>query len=138
RPSFRPGPSPKPGQVLPDAAAEKMKLSDDQKKEVAALQKETDEKLDKLLKDDQKKRLKDMREAKGPGPFGGGGAVGGGMFGPGPGGGPPGLFRAPRYEKKYAGIPKDVKPGKTLEEILARPAPKEEKKDEKDGDKDKK
>ncbi len=55
-----------PGQVLPPFLVEILKLSEDQKKELAKIQKETEEKLDKLLTDDQKKQLKDMRE-RGPG-----------------------------------------------------------------------
>lgn len=55
-----------PGQILPPFLVEQLKLSEDQKKDLAKLQKETDEKLDKLLTDDQRKQLKEMRE-RGPG-----------------------------------------------------------------------
>ena len=68
-----------PGQILPAFLQEVLKLSDDQKKQVADIQKDVDAKLDKILTDDQKKQLKDMR-SRGPGGFGGG---------PGGPGGPP-------------------------------------------------
>src|SRR5262249_13988611 len=94
--------------------------SDKQKKEMAEIQKDADAKLDKILNDEQKKSFKQMRDGKGPGPGG---------FGPPPGGGggPGGLFRAPRYETKYPGLARDLKPGKTLEELLAKTAPKDKK-----------
>ena len=60
-----------PGQILPAFLQEVLKLSDDQKKQVADIQKDVDAKLDKILTDDQKKQLKDMR-SRGPGGFGGG------------------------------------------------------------------
>jgi Arylsulfotransferase (ASST) len=143
-PSFRPGSFPRFGQLVSDDAAKKMKLSDAQKKELAALQKDADAGLDKLLNDDQKKRVKDMREGKGPfsgrpgpgrppgppgrgprrGPGGPGGPGFGGPGGPrGPGGPGGGLFRAPRYEVNYPGLAKDLKPGKKLEEVLPRSQP---------------
>ena len=64
--------------------SEMLKLTDDQKKQIDALQKDVDEKLAKVLTDDQKKQLKEMKD-RGPGGFGGfpGGAGGKG----GPGGG---------------------------------------------------
>ena len=55
-----------PGQILPPFLQEQLKLTDDQKKQLDALQKDLDAKLDKLLTDDQKKMLKEMRE-RGPG-----------------------------------------------------------------------
>jgi hypothetical protein len=87
------------------------------------VQKEVDGKLDVLLKDGQKKQLKSMQDMARA--FQTGGARGGfaGGFGP-PGGG--GLFRAPRYGADYAGlIGKDLKPGKTVEEILASNLPRQ-------------
>src|SRR5262249_61799397 len=113
----RPGAPPKPGQILADNVVEKMKLSDKQKEELAALQKDADARLDKVLKDDQRKKLEEMRKAKGP-PVGGGAPNVGG------------LFRAPRYEVKYPGLPKELKPGKPLAEILAKAPPKEPKEKE--------
>ncbi len=59
-----------PGQILPPFLQEQLKLTDDQKKQLDALQKDLDAKLDKLLTDDQKKMLKEMRE-RGPGRPGG-------------------------------------------------------------------
>jgi len=51
-----------PGKLLSTGAQETLKLTDDQKKQLEAIQKEADEKLSKLLNDDQKKQLKDMQE----------------------------------------------------------------------------
>ena len=70
------GGMPKPGQVMPDALREQLKLTDDQKKQMDDLQKEVDAKLDKILTDDQKKQLKEMRD-RGPGGRGFGGPGGG-------------------------------------------------------------
>ena len=111
---------------------ERLKLTDEQKKELAALQKETDAKLDSLLKEDQKKQLKQMQDLAKNFPAGppGGGPPGGGFPGFGaPGGG--GMFRAPRYAADYPGLKgKDLKPGKTIEELQAKdPSKKEEPKD---------
>ncbi len=57
---------PTPGQVLPPFLIEQLKLTDDQKKQLDAIQKDVDAKLDKLLTDDQKKQLKEMKD-RGPG-----------------------------------------------------------------------
>jgi hypothetical protein len=114
---FGPGSLPAPGQLMASAVVERLKLSDEQKKQLADLQKEADGKLAGLLKDEQKKQLKQMQEfAKGfTGPPGGGGFPG---FG-GPGGGS-GLFRALRYAPDYAGLAKkELKPTKTIEELEA-------------------
>ena len=79
---------PQPGQILPVFLADQLKLTDDQKKKLEELQKETDTKLEKLLTDDQKKQLKEMKER---GPMGPGGPGGRGPGGPGgPGGRGPG------------------------------------------------
>lgn len=78
--------------ILPPMAQEQLKLTDDQKKQIEALEKQTKEKLDNILTDDQKQKLKDMREkmrSRGPG---GGGQ--GGFGGPG-GGRPPGGQQRP-------------------------------------------
>jgi len=99
---------------------------------------------------DQKKQLQDMKNmarnmARGsppPGPFPGGppngpppGPPGGGRGGPrggppgrfGPGG-PPGLFRAPRYAPDYAGLAgKDLTPGKTIEVLQVKESSKKPK-----------
>jgi Spy/CpxP family protein refolding chaperone len=61
---------PMPGQIMPPFLAERLKLTDDQKKAVADLQKDVDAKLDKMLTDEQKAELKKMREGGfGPGGF---------------------------------------------------------------------
>ncbi len=55
-----------PGQILPPFLAERLKLTEDQKKALEKLQKETDEKLNALLTDEQRDTLKQMKE-RGPG-----------------------------------------------------------------------
>jgi hypothetical protein len=88
---------PQPGQIMPRILQEELKLTDDQKQQVAALQKEVDEKLEKLLTDEQKQQLKELRQRMGRGPGGrrpGGPGRGGppgddGPPGRGPGGPPP-------------------------------------------------
>jgi Spy/CpxP family protein refolding chaperone len=69
-----------PGKVLSSGAQDQLKLTDEQKKQLEALQKEVDEKLGKILTDDQKKQLKDMQQGGGRG---GRGGPGGGRGGPG-------------------------------------------------------
>src|SRR5262245_24760023 len=66
---------PQPGQVLPAFLQDQLKLTADQKKQVEALQKETDDQLAKILTEEQKKSLKDLRAR--PGIPGGGGPPGG-------------------------------------------------------------
>ncbi len=104
----------------------RLKLTDEQKKQADDVQKSADEKLGAILKDDQKKQLKQMADmAKG---FAGGPPDGLPGFGP-PGGfpgfGPPGgggLFRAPRYAADFPGLKgKELKPGKTIEELQQSP-----------------
>jgi hypothetical protein len=89
------GPPPQPGQVLPPFVQERLNLTDDQKKQLADLQKEVDERLGKILTDEQKKQLKEIpagfgRGGRGPGGRGPGGPPPGGDGGRGPGGPPPG------------------------------------------------
>jgi hypothetical protein len=83
---------PQPGEVLPSFTQDMLRLTPEQKKELAALQKEVDGKLEKILTADQRKQLKDVRD-RGPGGFAFGGPPGpGGPGGPGGGrGGPPGM-----------------------------------------------
>lgn len=121
---FGPGSMPAPGQLLAPVMQERMKLSETQEKQLAALQKEADTTLDGILKEEQRKQFKGMRDfAKGfggkGGPFGGpppfGGGPGGfpGFGGPGGGGG---LFRAPRYAADYPGLAgRELKGGKLIE-----------------------
>lgn len=80
------GGMPQPGQILPAFMADQLKLTDDQKKKLDELQKETDTKLEKLLTDDQKKQLKEIKERGPMGPGGGRGGPGGPGGGRGPGG----------------------------------------------------
>jgi EF hand len=93
-PGRRGGP-PEPGQILPGFLQDRLKLSDEQKRQVADLQKEVDARLDKILTGEQKRMLKEMRQRV-PGGFGPpGGDRGRGRFGPPrsddrPGNGPPG------------------------------------------------
>lgn len=74
------------GQVMPVFVQDQLKLTDEQKKQLEALQKDIDAKLDKLLTDEQRKQLKEMKERGGR--PGGPGGFGGGRPG-GPGGNPP-------------------------------------------------
>lgn len=67
---------PQPGQVMPVFLQERLKLSDEQKKQLADLQKEVDAKVEKLLTAEQKAELKKFRE-QGPGGFPGGRGPGG-------------------------------------------------------------
>lgn len=71
------------GQVMPTFVQDQLKLTDAQKKDVEAIQKEIDAKIEKLLTDEQKKLYKEMKE-RGPGGRGGPGGPGGP-----PGGNPP-------------------------------------------------
>jgi hypothetical protein len=115
-----------PGQIIATPTQIQLKLTSDQKKALADLQKSADEMLDKLLTDDQKAQLKQIKEdfARGGPPGGPGGPPGGPGGGP-PGGqfggGPPGgtqLFRAYKYAADYPGLAgRDLAPGQTVEEI---------------------
>jgi Spy/CpxP family protein refolding chaperone len=107
------------GQLLSPFQQATLKLTAEQKKQVEELQKEVDGKFGKVLTDDQQKQLKEMRAGAGPGRPGGPG------FGGMPGFGAPGgasLFRAYRYGPDYLGLKgKDLTPGKTVEELQAKP-----------------
>lgn len=63
--------------LLPPRAEERLKLTDDQKQQIVALEKETRAKLEKILTADQLEQLKNMhppmREQGGPGGFHGDG-----------------------------------------------------------------
>ncbi|HVS39557.1 MAG TPA: aryl-sulfate sulfotransferase, partial [Gemmataceae bacterium] len=114
------------GKLMSTALQDRLKFTDDQKKQLADLQKDVDGKLDAMLKDDQKRQLKQMQDmARGfpggpPGGFPGGPGGFPGMGGPAGGGG---LFRAPRYAADFPGLKdKELKPGKTIEELQPGPA----------------
>ena len=79
------GPPARPGEILPAIMQDTLQLSGDQKKELESLQKSTDEKLDKLLTDEQRRQLKEMRDNLAGGGLGG--------FAGGPNGGPQGNGR---------------------------------------------
>ena len=71
-PGFPGGPMvlPQPGQVLPAFVQDQLKLTAEQKKQIAELQKEIDAELAKLLTAEQQKALQDMRSGPGAGRFG--------------------------------------------------------------------
>jgi hypothetical protein len=131
---FVPGSVPAPGQLLAPAVVERLKLSDQQKKQLAEVQKEADSRLVLLLRDDQKTQLTQMQDfakrfpAGAPGGPPGGGWPPVGFLGFGQPGGS-GVFRALRYAPDYPGLAKKVlKPGKTIEELqeeLPREKPRE-------------
>jgi hypothetical protein len=69
-----------PGQILNPFLQGMLNLTDEQKKELDAFQKEVDGKIEKILTDEQKKQVKEMQEAGArrgpPGGFGGPGRGG--------------------------------------------------------------
>ena len=87
--AMRGGPGRGPGgfHLLPPRAQEQLNLTDDQQKQVAALEAEVKAKLEKILTPEQLTQLKQMRP---PGRPGGPGGRGPGGFGPGGPGGPGG------------------------------------------------
>jgi hypothetical protein len=73
-----------PGTILSTTIQETLKMTDAQKKDLEALQKEVDEKLAKILTEDQQKQFKELKESRGGfggGGFGGKGGDGKGGFG---------------------------------------------------------
>ncbi len=96
-------PPPPPGagvHVLPRGAAEKLNLTEDQKKQLTDLETEVKAKVAKILTPAQMEQLSQMRPPQGPGQRGPGGGQGGpqGQGGPGrrgPGGGEGGGKRPP-------------------------------------------
>jgi spore coat protein CotH len=73
---------PPPGVLLPPPVQDALQLTDEQKKELDKLQKEIDEKLEKLMTEDQRKQFKEMKDRGAAVPMG---PMGPGGFGP-PGG----------------------------------------------------
>jgi hypothetical protein len=65
-PGFGP---PRPGVILPPMLQQRLNLTAEQKTQIEALQKEVDARLEKILNDEQRTQLKEMRE-RGPGGFG--------------------------------------------------------------------
>jgi hypothetical protein len=99
--------------VLTAAQQDALKLSPDQKKRMAEIEREVDAKLQTLLTEAQQTQLQTLRQTP-PGNLAGG-------PGPGPQGGTP-LFRAYRYAIDYpAFVGRNLTPGRALEE----PEPKE-------------
>ena len=139
-----PGGPPEFGRILPSSVKDKLKLSVDQMTQMDKLQQEADGKMAEILKDEQKKQLKEMQQnmkafagpPPGFGPGGPGGPPGFGPGGPGgravfvfPGGGPGGmggrgggaLFRAYRYGSAHPGLTgRDLAPGQTINEAEAK------------------
>src|SRR5262245_2216848 len=84
------GPSPQPGQVMSSGEQNRLKLTDEQKKDLAALQKTVDTRFDKVLSDAQRKQIKSVFSPPGPPP---------GNPGPGAPGGPqPGKILSPTQQ----------------------------------------
>ena len=105
-------------QVLPAPLRLRLKLTDEQKKELEALQKTSRDKLDAILTGEQHEELKKTLAGMVNAWAGGAG-----------GGGPPRLenavFRSYRYPANYSGLQgKDLTPGKTIEELQAKTAEK--------------
>ncbi|MEP6756283.1 MAG: EF-hand domain-containing protein [Chthonomonadales bacterium] len=128
------GPPPKPGTIMPDGFANMLKLTPDQKKQFAVVQKDVDGRLAKILTDAQKKQLTAASSqpmgGMGGGRPGGGGAPGGGMGGrPGGGGapgGPPGggMGGRPGGGGAPGGAPRKrtILPGRIMEQLKVTPA----------------
>jgi hypothetical protein len=101
-------------EVLPALLQPRLKLTDDQKKQLETLQKETQSKVDTVLTAEQRKQLKEILDGF-VNAWTGGAA----------GGGPPPLdnavFRCYKYTANYPGLAgKDLSPGKTIEELQAK------------------
>ncbi len=77
--------APRVGDVMPAQAADRLKLTPEQRRKMAELQKEVEARIQKILDDEQKAELKKMRETRPGGGFGppGGGRPGGGFGRPG-------------------------------------------------------
>ncbi|MDZ4779932.1 MAG: aryl-sulfate sulfotransferase [Planctomycetia bacterium] len=81
---------PEIGKLLPSFAIDRLKLTDEQKEKLAAIENDAQTKLDELLTEDQRKEFAELKKNPFPfpgGPGGGPGGPGGPNFGP-PGGGP--------------------------------------------------
>jgi outer membrane protein assembly factor BamB len=80
---------PASGEILPRPLQEQLKLTPEQTKQLAELQKSAEERITKILTEEQSKQLKQLREVAGRGGFGGRGGPGGGFGRGGFGGGRP-------------------------------------------------
>ncbi|HSQ55471.1 MAG TPA: hypothetical protein VLM40_06975, partial [Gemmata sp.] len=101
------------GQLVPAGIRTRFGLTEAQREQVASLQKEAEARLERILDEKQRGQFQGMRGKK-PQPPGPGGPPG--PQGP-PGGG--GIFRATRYPAEYPGLRgRELKPGKTVEEML--------------------
>ena len=65
------GGPPRPGQILPSFLQERLNLTEEQLRKLDELQKEVDSKLARLLTDEQRQQLQEMRQGFGPGGPGG-------------------------------------------------------------------
>ena len=102
------GPASRAGQIMADPEQKRLKLTDEQKKALAALQKDVDDKFDQVLNAAQKKQLKSASAPGGPPP---GGAGPGGGLQPGKILSPPQqdtLKLSPEQKKKLEDIQKEV------------------------------
>ncbi len=115
RGGFGPGGFAPPGQLLPPFLQDRLNLTDEQKKQLEALQQDVDGKLDKILTDEQRKQYKEMREGFGRGGRGGPGGGRGG-FGPGGFGG----GRPPDQVYRWEVLCLDRATGKVLWQQIAR------------------
>lgn len=97
---------PRPGEILPPPVQEMLGFTEQQRKQLADLQKEVEGKLNSILTVAQRSQFKEMQDRfQGPGPGGfgpgpggpGGGRGPGGRGGFGPGGGGPGVELDPLY-----------------------------------------
>jgi hypothetical protein len=77
------GPSPQPGQVMVSPEQNRLKLTDEQKKDLAALQATVDGRFDKVLTESQRKQIKSVFSPGGPPPGNPGAAVADGPAQPG-------------------------------------------------------
>jgi spore coat protein CotH len=100
---------PRPGEILPPPIVEGLRLTPEQRKTLEALQKEADEKLNKLLTPEQREELKRMQQGPPPGAFPGGpgGPPPGGAFPPPPMGGVTGFGQPPMGPRGGGGVDLD-------------------------------
>ncbi|CAN5569394.1 hypothetical protein BH11PLA2_BH11PLA2_36070 [soil metagenome] len=99
------------GQVLPPFMAEQLKLTEEQKTQIAAIEADIKAKMDKILTEDQKKMLAAGGGGRGPGGDGGGkGGPGGDKGGKGGPGGDKGGKGGPGGDKGGKGGPGGERP----------------------------